>query len=341
MVERGNDAESPSPLDLLFVADPIEELNAGHDSSVAVMEAAQRLGHHVFVTTASELFYREGDAWAPSRSIRITPAVLQLDHWVASSPWYRATEIAPRRLSDFGAIFMRTDPPVDGNYIRATYLLDLVDPRRTVMVNDPRGIRNANEKLFALRMPELGPETMISAAPAAILEQVAAWGKAVLKPTDAMAGRGVLVLDPADVNLASIIETATSRGTVHVVVQRWIEPEVPGDRRIIVLDGRPIGVVRRVATGDDFRCNMAAGAVTVADVVTDADRALCAALKPHLDENGIIFAGIDVIGGLLTEVNVTSPTGIREIDALSGTDLGGEIVAWIEARVAALLTTDN
>ncbi len=196
------------------------------------------------------------------------------------------------------------------------------------------GWAEANEKLFGLQAADLMPPTLVSADPNVIVGYVEEWGRGVLKPTDCMAGRGIHILDPRDPNLHSILDTATLRGQRQVVVQQWIEGvEELGDRRVIVLDGEPIGAVRRVASGGDFRCNMAAGALTRADEVTDRDREICARLAPLLRDNGLHFVGLDVIGDYLTEVNVTSPTGLREIDALSGTQLSDRVVEWIETVV--------
>lgn len=326
-------AETPASgqLEMLLIIDPIQSLQPAHDTSVAIIEAAQRMGHRVSVTTVRELGVDGTEAMAACRSVQVTPAVLEQGRWVAVEDWFEEGATTHRRLGEFDAVFMRSDPPVDDAYLRATFILDFVDPRRTLVVNSPAGLRHANEKLFGLRVPEIGPPTLLSADKDVIIERVREWGKAVLKPTDAMAGRGILVLQPDDVNLHSIVEAATERGRSQVVVQRWLDAVIDGDRRIVLVDGEPKGAVRRVALGDDFRCNMAAGAATVRDEVTDADRELCARLAPHLREYGLIFVGIDVIGGRLTEVNVTSPTGVREIDALSGTDVAGELMTWVES----------
>jgi glutathione synthase len=319
-------------LDMVFVINEIAGLLPAHDTSVALMEAAQQRGHRVLVTAAGELEYDQGTAVARCRAVTLRPAVLHEGRWIADRDWYTLGDPVRYRLGDAAAVFMRTDPPVDAGYLRATYLLDLVDPATTLMVNSPAGVRNANEKLFALRVPELGPPTLVSADRQQIRATVASWGRAVLKPTDWMGGHGILVLDCADPNLASLLETATDRGRAQVVVQQWIPACAEGDRRVIVLDGRPAGVIRRVAGADDFRCNMATGAVPVADTVTERDEAICARLAPLLRAHGLPFVGIDVIGGLLTEVNVTSPTGVRETDALSGTSIAAETLAWVEAN---------
>lgn len=318
-------------LDFVFVIDGIADLIPNHDTSVALMEAAQHRGHRVLVTTASELSYGLGEAWAYCTPVTLRPAVLHDEKWLVDPEWFSLGDAQRYRLSDAAVLFMRTDPPVDAAYLRATYLLDLVDESQTLVVNSAAGVRNANEKLFGLHVPELMPPSVVTADRAQLVETVRTWGHAVLKPTDGMAGRGILVLQPDDPNLVSILDSATERGQTQVVVQQWIDGVDAGDRRVIVLDGIPIGVVRRVATGDDFRCNMATGAAPVADTVTDEDRALCERLAPYLELHGLRFVGLDLIGGWLTEVNVTSPTGVREIDALSGTQLAHQIIEWAEA----------
>jgi glutathione synthase len=328
--------EAGRSADMVFVTDELPGLLPAHDTSVALMEAAQLRGHRVLVTTASQLGFRDGMPVARCTPVTLRPAVLHDGKWIADPDWYTLGEAVRYPLNHAAAIFMRADPPVDAGYLRATYLLDLVDPRRTLLVNSSAGVRNANEKLFGLQAPELGPPTLVSADRQEIRAAVARWGRAVLKPTDWMGGRGILVLCPADPNLSSLLDSATERGRTQVVVQQWISACSEGDRRVIVLDGEPVGVIRRVAGPGDFRCNMATGAVPVADVVTERDRAICARLAPLLRENGLIFTGIDVIGGLLTEVNVTSPTGIREIDALTGSHLAADVIAWTEAHCPAL-----
>jgi glutathione synthase len=327
-------------MDFVFVIDNISGLQPGHDTSVALMEAAQLHGHRILVTTAARLGFADGRAAALCRPVTLRPAVLHESRWIADPEWFTLGPRSLYQLADAAVVFMRTDPPVDAQYLRATYLLDLVDATRTLMINSPSGVRNANEKLFALRVPGLGPPTLVTADRSAIRDVVAGWGRAVLKPTDGMAGRGILVLEPDDPNLASILDTATGRGQVQVVVQRWLPESAYGDRRVIVLDGRPVGVVRRIArAAGEFRCNMAAGATAVADAVTQRDHEICAGLAPLLRENGLPFVGIDVIGDRLTEVNVTSPTGIREIDALTGSHLAGDVIAWAEDRCRASART--
>lgn len=318
---------------IAVVADPLPVLAPAHDSTVAIVEVAQERGHEVLFTTTSGLRVRGSRAYAGCRPVEVVPAVLAGGRWTAVADWWRAGEERDVCLDDVDVVLMRTDPPVDADYLRATYLLDQVD-RRVAVVNAPEGLRAANEKLFILRFPELVPDTVVTADVGEAEATVRRWGRAVLKPTDGMAGRGILRLCPEDPNIRSILETATVRGRSQVVVQRYVEEASQGDRRIIVLDGEPVGVVRRVAAPGEFRCNMAAGAAVVADEVTPLDKQICAVLAPELARLGLVFTGIDVIGDRLTEVNVTSPTGLREIDALSGTRLPLLVVEYLERVVA-------
>lgn len=325
-------APSGRPLELLFVADPVASLNAAHDSTVAMMEVAQARGHRVLTTTMRDLGVCDGRAYAGCRPIALKPAGLVDGRWQAAPDWAELGAPERRVLDHVDAVFVRTDPPVDDAYLRATFVLDLVDPRHTVLVNSPAGLRNANEKLFALQFLDLCPPTLVSADLADITDATCAWGKAVLKPTEGMAGRGIMILTPDDPNLRSIIETATVRGRDQVVVQRYVPEARDGDRRVIVVDGIPVGAVRRVAAPGEFRCNMATGAAVVADTVTARDKEICGQMAERLAAHGLLFVGIDVIGPYLTEVNVTSPTGLREIDAFAGTHLAESLVALVEQR---------
>jgi glutathione synthase len=320
---------------MVFVVDPIESLNPAHDSSVALMEAVQARGHTLLVTTASQLGVHDGRATARCVPLNIRPAVLDNGRWRADGHWFTAGEPRTLALEDTHAVFMRTDPPVDSAYLRATYLLDFVDTRRTVLVNAPAGLRHANEKLFTLQFPDLTPPTLVSASRAEIEQFVDEVGEAVLKPTDLMAGRGIMIMSRSDRNLRSILDSATERGRTQVVVQRFIPDSAAGDRRIILVDGTPVGAIRRVAPQGEFRCNMATGASIHPDDVTDGDQQICARLAPELRRLGLPFVGIDVIGGFLTEVNVTSPTGLRELEALCETPAAEMVLSWVTARIAA------
>lgn len=319
-------------LKLAFIIDPITKLDPGHDTSVALMEAAQALGHQVWVTQANLLSVIAGKAWAQLQQVQLQPVQLEAGRWVAKSPWYKLGDRTSAPLESMDAVFMRTDPPVDVSYLYATYILDYIDRGKTLVVNNPQGLRAANEKMYALQFTNAIPETIVSPDKEVIRQFTEAKGAAILKPLGNKAGEGILYLDKSDRNFNSIVELSTLQGKVPVMVQTFLPAAKEGDKRIILLDGEPIGALNRLSSGNEFRNNMAAGGTVAATAITDREQEICAEVAPILRRDGLYFVGIDVIGGYLTEVNVTSPTGIREIDRLDGTNLGAQVIQWVEQR---------
>ncbi|MEH2071444.1 MAG: glutathione synthase [Nostoc sp.] len=315
---------------LAFIIDPIHQLDPCHDTSVALMEAAQILGHEVWVTQANLLSVVESKAWAVLQRIELVPIHLVEGRWVAANPWYKLGDRFFASLETMDAVFMRTDPPVNDSYLYATYILDYIDQNKTLVVNNPNGIRGANEKMYALQFTKAIPETIVSADKQFIQQFVEAKGAAVLKPLGNKAGEGILILQSGDRNFNSIIELSTLQGKVPVMVQTYLPQAKQGDKRIILLNGEPIGALNRLSNGIDFRNNMATGGTVAQTEITPTEYEICTQIAERLREDGLIFVGIDVIGGYLTEVNVTSPTGIREIDRLDGTRLGHQVIQWIE-----------
>ncbi len=318
-----------------FIIDPIARLDPGHDTSVALMEAAQTLGHEVWMTQANQLSVVAGKAKALLQPVQLTPVTLVDGKWVAANPWFELGTPQWQDLERMDAVFMRTDPPVTVPYLYATYILDYIDPAKTRVVNSPQGIRAANEKMYALQFTQAIPETIVSQNKDVIRAFLEQKGAAVLKPLGGKAGEGILFLDPGDRNFNSLIEISTQQGQVPVMVQTYLPEAKLGDKRIILLHGEPIGAVNRIPTGKEFRGNMAVGGRVAQVEISDRERDICQQLAPTLRRDGLIFVGIDVIGGYLTEVNVTSPTGIREIDRLDNVQLGQTVIQWIEQHPPA------
>lgn len=317
---------------IAFIIDPIERLDPGHDTSVAMMEAAQHLGHEVWITMANALSVVASQALALMQPVQLTPVELVDGLWKAATPWFEVGEAVQRPLEDMDAVFMRTDPPVTVPYLYATYILDYVDPAKTRVINSPSGLRAANEKMYALQFAGAIPETIVSQSKAVIRETVERWGAAVLKPLGGKAGEGILFLEAGDRNLNSMVEISTQQGKEPVMVQTYLPAAKDGDKRIILLNGYPIGAVNRIPTGSEFRGNMAVGGRVAKAEITNRELEICRQLAPTLQRDGLYFVGIDIIGGYLTEVNVTSPTGIREIDRLDDVRLGDQVMAWVEQQ---------
>jgi glutathione synthase len=312
-----------------FIIDPIERLDPGHDTSVALMEAAQELGHEVWITQANQLGVKDSKAFALVRQVQLVPVQLVNGLWAAANPWFLLGDRTQRFLEEMDAVFMRTDPPVTVPYLYATYILDYIDPAKTLVINSPQGIRAANEKMYALQFTEAIPETIVSQDKQVIRAFLEEKGVAVLKPLGGKAGEGILILQAGDRNINSLVEISTLQGQVPVMVQTYLPAAKDGDKRIILLDGEPIGTVNRIPTGNEFRGNMAVGGRVAQTTITEREREICSQLAPTLRRDGLVFVGIDVIGGYLTEVNVTSPTGVREIDRLENTRLGHQVIEWI------------
>jgi glutathione synthase len=319
-------------VNFLFIIDPIAKLDPGHDTSVALMEAAQVLGHSVWIAEGRQLWVAEGRAWGLLTAVTLTPVALKEGRWVVTEPWYTLGDRTTQPLDTMDAVFMRIDPPVDTAYLYTTFILDYIDPAKTLVINSPNGLRLANEKMYALRFTEVIPETIVSQDKQVIRQFVEHHGAAVLKPLGGKGGEGILFIQAGDRNFNSLVEIST-QNQLPIMVQQFLPAASEGDKRIILLDGEPIGAVNRIPTGDDFRGNMAVGGRVAGVEITERDRHICDVVAPLLKQDGLIFVGLDVIGGYLTEVNVTSPTGIREIDRLSGTQLGIQVMAWVEQTI--------
>ncbi len=312
-------------MQVAFIVDPLPQLQVNHDTSIALMEALQKRGHRIFCLGIRDLYLDQGETWGWVQEI-------QLD--LQSDPWYLVKQEQLMPLSQMQAVWMRKDPPVDTAYLYATYLLDRLPPSQTLVVNHPAGIRSANEKLYALRFKDWIPRTRVSSNKKLLRQFIEQEGQAVLKPLGGKGGEGILRVNAGDPNLNSLLEISTQFGQLPVMVQEYLPAAVAGDKRILLLEGEPIGAVNRVPGEGDFRGNIAAGGRVEKTQITEKERALCSALAPVLRQEKLYFVGIDVIGERLTEVNVTSPTMLREICQLEGVDLADQVAAWLEKKVA-------
>ena len=309
---------------IAFQMDPIQTVNIDADSTFRIAEEAQARGHELFFYTPDHLAFQEGKVTA--RGHYFTVQRVQAQHADLS-------EMQEVDLADFDVVWLRQDPPFDMHYITTTHLLDLIHPD-TLVVNDPFWVRNYPEKLLVLRFPDLTPPTTI----ARDLETIKAFkekhGDVILKPLYGNGGAGVFRLDQNDRNLASLHEVFTGFSREPLIVQKFLPDVSNGDKRVILVDGEPIGAINRVPAKGETRSNMHVGGRPEKVGLTERDREICAAIGPLLREKGQIFVGIDVIGDYLTEINVTSPTGIQELERFDGINAAEKIWQAIEARRA-------
>jgi glutathione synthase len=311
----------------LFVVDPLERLLPEADTTIAFLREAQRRGHAIETCGVERLGV---DVGGRPRAYATKLEVLE----GSSSSWFRAEAPRVQHLDEYDVVWMRKDPPFDLEYLFATHVLSLAPPR-TVVVNEPRALRDANEKLFALQFPQLCPQTLVSRDLGELLEfRARMGGEMVVKPLDGAGGEGVFHITAGDRNAQAILEVSTGRGGRYLMAQRYI-PEVRlGDKRIILVDGEPAGAVLRVPVESETRANFHAGGRAARTTLTARDREICAVVGAELRAIGVVFAGIDVIGDWLTEVNVTSPTGIRQIRELDGVAIEAQVLDVVERRVA-------
>ncbi len=305
--------------------DPLESINIRGDSTFALMLEGQRRGHSHFVYEPQALsLASDGRVFARGRCVLVRD--VEGEHFTAKEPQVHD-------LSDFDVVLMRQDPPFDMAYITATHMLERL-PASTLVVNDPAAVRNAPEKLFVLDFPDLMPPTLITRDAEAIEAFRAEHGDIILKPLYGNGGAGVFRLTASDANFAALLELFEQTFREPFIVQRYLPAVEQGDKRIILVDGEAAGAINRVPKAGEVRSNMVVGGRAELAELSEREREICARLGPVLAARGLLFAGIDVIGGWLTEVNVTSPTGIRAITALGGPDISVTIWDAIEARLA-------
>jgi glutathione synthase len=310
----------------LFVIDPPETFSPTADSTWVMVTEALRRGHRPFGALLPDLTLAGDSARAIVRPLELDP----------DTPRMRFGSQAERReLKSFDVVLMRKDPPVDEAYTIATWILDRAG---TLVVNDPRGLRDLNEKLAIARFPDLTPQTFVSRSATELREILSAFGgRMILKPVYGFGGRGILLAREDDPNLGSLLELVTADGTRWTVAQEYLPAASEGDKRILLVDGEPIGAVLRVPKAGELRNNFHAGGSPASTTLSDHDRAICSRVGPMLRELGQFFVGLDVIGGRLTEINVTSPTGMQEVNRLEARVEGATMQAifWdvLESRL--------
>ena len=303
--------------------DPIADIRIDQDSTFAIMLAAQGRGHEVHYATSDQLYGEAGVAWALTHQVKLQAK--QGEHAQLSSP-------VEGRLSDFDVVWMRKDPPFNMGYIFSTYLLDLVGTQ-TLVVNAPEGLRSFNEKAWTLRFPDLVPPSLVTRSQRRLRDMMERLGPIVVKPLDGNGGEGVFIARPDDPNIGVILETATRHESRVILAQRYLPEAKEGDKRIILVEGEPVGACLRVPGGVDHRGNIHVGARVEPSKLSPRDLEICQAIGPALKAAGQIFVGIDVIGDYLTEVNVTSPTCIHEINHFDGIHIEEMLLDAAEARL--------
>lgn len=309
---------------IAFQMDPIGNVDINADSSFRLAEEAQARGHELFFYSPDHLAYQEGRITARGHDLRVQR--VQGDH--AQLGYAREVDLA-----DFDVVWLRQDPPFDMHYITSTHLLDRLSPG-TLVVNDPFWVRNYPEKLLVLDFPDLTPPTSIARDLTTIKAFKEKHGDIILKPLYGNGGAGVFRLDVNDRNLSSLHELFVSFSREPLIVQKFLPDVSKGDKRVILVDGEPVGAINRVPAAGETRSNMHVGGRPEKIGLSERDLEICAAIGPLLKEKGQIFVGIDVIGEYLTEINVTSPTGIQELERFDGVNIAAKIWEAIEARRA-------
>ena len=310
-----------------IVMDPIADISYKKDSSLAMLLAAQARGWTLFYMEQQDLYLTEGKARARMKPLKV---------FANPEKWFELEAEADTALSDLDVILMRKDPPFDMEFVYTTYLLEQAERDGVLIVNKPQSLRDCNEKLFATQFTQCTPPTVVSRRADVLREFAAQYGDVILKPLDGMGGTSIFRHRVGDPNLSVILETLTANGTQQIMAQGYLPGIKDGDKRILMIDGEPVPYcLARIPAQGETRGNLAAGGRGEARPLSEKDRWIAAQVGPTLREKGLLFVGLDVIGEHLTEINVTSPTCIREIDNAFGTNIGSLLMDAIERKLAA------
>lgn len=310
---------------ILFIMDPIESLPAKKDTTIGMMMGAVSLGLPIYYTQQEDIYLLEGSVQTSAQKINLK---LTGDNQLTSfDDWYTLEEHENFVFGPSDIVLQRKDPPFNMHYIHTTYLLELMEKQGSLVCNRPDSLRDCNEKMFTTWFPELCPPTLVTSQSQHLKAFIEKHHDTILKPLDGMGGSSIFRVVEKDANLSVIIETLTEHGKTSIMAQRYIPEINKGDKRIILINGKPAPyLLARVPAKNETRGNLAAGATGVVQALSDNDKRICDVLGPELVKRGLYFVGLDVIGDYLTEINVTSPTGIRQIDAEKGTFLGRDLI---------------
>ncbi len=307
------------------VMDVISTIHYKKDSTLAMLLEAQRRGYAVFYMEQTDLYVRDGKVMARMQALQVK---------ADPQHWYQLATPQHLPLAELNVILMRKDPPFNLKYIYSTYLLEQAENAGCLIVNRPQSLRDANEKLFTLQFPQCTPPTLVTSQSALIKAFLAEHQDIILKPLDGMGGASIFRVNQTDPNINVIIETMTQHGTQPIMAQRYLPAVIQGDKRILLIDGEPIPyALARIPAAGETRANLAAGGHGQGVALTERDRWICAQVGPTLKAKGLLFVGLDVIGDYLTEINVTSPTCIRELDAIYQLNISATLMDCIEAKL--------
>jgi glutathione synthase len=309
-----------SRMRFVYVMDPMDRVLPDKDTTFAFQRAAQARGHVNLHCEPRDLFAKDGDLFARVRQLTVSDV----------SPHVTFGKPSDIRVADAEAVFIRKDPPFDASYLYTTLLLERVRGR-TIVLNDPRGLRDANEKLYALNFARWMPRTLVTSFEDEMFAFVkSVGGRAVIKPLDLAGGSGVMILDANDKNARAIVQLLTEEGRRLAMVQEFLPDVSKGDKRVLLLEGKPLGAINRIPRADEFRSNIHVGGSVEPTKLTDHELEMVADVAPRLLSDGLVFVGLDVIGGKLTEVNVTSPTGIQQLSRHLARDVAADVIQWVE-----------
>ena len=314
------------PIILAVLMDDISSIKPIKDSSFAMMLEAQKRGWDIYTFDSNDMFYGDGKVIANARKTFVKDS----EH-----EWYKCEATKELQLTNIDVVFMRKDPPFDMDYIYATYLLEQAEDSGVLVVNKPNSLRDANEKLFALNFPDCIPETLVSSNIEKLSEFISKIKIAVVKPLDGMGGTDIFKLTKGDKNIEEVLLKITNQGSRYIMAQEFLPEIKDGDKRILLINGRPVDyALARIPAEGNFKGNLAAGAKGVGQALSERDRYLCSQIAPMLIEKELMFVGLDVIGDYITEINVTSPTCIRELDSQFNLNISSILLDEVEVKLA-------